>query len=141
MKFGSLDYLGKIKEVVNGDEEHRKLAKVDTNSYLLVVEPDLKNNVHERQIFGYQMENGSVTEVWLGERKTDFVLTSKYGVWVDLVTGKLGLTKAIAMRKLKARGNFIKLVTGSDSVIRFMKLLSFIPTEFEGNYSSKNIVG
>jgi hypothetical protein len=45
------------------------------------------------------------------------------------------------MRKLKVRGNFLKLLASSDSTIRWLKILQSIPTAFEGDYTQFNITG
>jgi len=139
MRFGTLEYARKMQEVLNGDAEHRRLAKGETDSYLLVLEPEPAKGVTERLIAGYAMEDGEVKEVWTGERKTTFVLSAPYGVWVDIVAGKLGPVAAMTTRRLKIRGNILRLLAGSDSTLRMVELLRTIPTEFDGVYASVKI--
>lgn len=139
MKFGSLEYIEKMKKVLNGDPDHRRLAKGETDSYLLVLDPEPRKGVTARIIVGYSMEDGLVTEVWTGERKTTFILSAPYGIWVDILRGKLGPTMAMTTRRLKVRGNLLRLLAGSDSTLRMVDLLRTLPTEFEGEYSSVHI--
>ncbi|MCL6580824.1 MAG: SCP2 sterol-binding domain-containing protein [Firmicutes bacterium] len=136
MKFGSPEYVKAMQEVLNGDPEHRRLAKGETDSYLLVLDPEPAKGVHERIIVGYSMVDGEVTEVWTGERKTTFVLSGPYGIWVDILAGKIGPVAAMTTRRLKIRGNILRLLAGSDSTLRMVELLRTIPTEFEGAYAS-----
>ncbi len=136
MRFGTLEYAQKMREVLNGDAEHRRLAKGETDSYLLVLEPEPAKGCAERLIVGYSMEDGEVREVWAGERKATFVLSAPYGIWVDIVTGKLGPVAAMTTRRLKIRGNILRLLAGSDSTLRMVDLLRTIPTEFDGAYAS-----
>ncbi|RJQ08820.1 MAG: hypothetical protein C4551_04590 [Bacillota bacterium] len=139
MRFGTLEYAEKMKEVLNGDAEHRRLAKGETDSYLMVLDPRPDKGVSERFIVGYATVDGEVTEVWTGERKATFVLSAPYGVWVDIVIGKLGPIAAMTTRRLKIRGNLLKLLAGSDSTLRMVELLRTIPTEFDGEYAKHNI--
>ncbi len=139
MKLATLEYAKKMQEVLNGDAEHRRLAKGETDSYLLVLDPEPAKGVTERLIVGYSMEDGEVKEVWTGERKTTFVLSAPYGVWIDILIGKLGPMAAMTTRRLKIRGNILRLLAGSDSTLRMVELLRTIPTEFEGQYASLKI--
>ncbi len=139
MRFGSLEYAQKMREILNGDAEHRRLAKGETDSYLLVLDPEPAKGVTERFIVGYSMVDGEVAEVWTGERKTTFVLSAPYGVWVDILAGKLGPIVAMTTRRLKIRGNILKLLAGSDSTLRMVELLRTIPTEFDGAYAQVKV--
>jgi hypothetical protein len=47
--------------------------------------------------------------------------------------------KVFIMRKLKVRGNFLKLLRGADSTVRWVQILQTIPTEFEGEYAQYNL--
>lgn len=136
MEFASLDYALKMQEVLNGDTRHRQAAKGETDSYLLVLDPEPAMGVPERHIVGYSMADGEVTEVWTGQRKTTFVLSAPYGVWVNILEGKLGPIAAMTTRRLKIRGNILRLLAGSDSTLRMVELLRTIPTEFEGDYAA-----
>jgi len=64
VRFGSLEYVKAMQEVLNGDPGHRRLAKGETDSYLLVLDPEPGKGVHERIIVGYSMVDAEVTEVW-----------------------------------------------------------------------------
>jgi len=60
---------------------------------------------------------------------------------VDILRGKLGPTRAFTMRKLKVRGNFLKLLASGDTTVRWLKILQTIPTAFEGEFAQYNIQG
>ncbi len=138
-RLGTAEYVRKMQEVLNGDAEHRRLAKGETDSYLLVLDPEPAKGVTERYICGYSMVDGEVKEVWTGERKTTFVLSAPYGVWIDILTGKLGPIMAMTTRRLKIRGNLLRLLAGSDSTLRMVDLLRTIPTDLDGAYASTRI--
>jgi len=42
-------------------------------------------------------------------------------------------------RKLKVKGNFMKLLKYSDGMLRWVEILRTIPTKFEGQYAQHNI--
>jgi putative sterol carrier protein len=141
MKLASLEYLEEAKKRSNSDPEYLKLAKGDTESYTLVLQEEPDKGVGEQVVVGFDMVDGEMNEVWLGERPTDFTISGPYGVWVDVLRGKMGPNKAIAMRKLKTQGPFLQLLQRSDRIIRWVKVLRTIPTEFEGDYAEHNLPG
>lgn len=141
MKLASLEYLEEAKKRSNSDPEYLELAKGDTESYTLVLGEEPDKGVGEQVVVGFDMVDGEMNEVWLGERPTDFTITGPYGVWVDVLRGKMGPNKAIAMRKLKTQGPFLQLLQRSERIIRWVKVLRTIPTEFEGDYAEHNLPG
>ncbi len=136
MKLGSLEYMEAAKVASNADVEYRRLSKGENESYTLILEAEPTRGVPQAIACGYRLEDGAVAEVWLGERSTEFILTGPYGVWVAILRGKLSATKALTMRKLKVRGNFLKLLATGDSTIRWVEVLRTIPTEFDGDYAA-----
>ena len=141
MKLGSLEYLQEIKRKSNADPKYLELAKGNNESYTLVLEPEPEQGVHQQTIVGFDNVDGRMNEVWLGQRPTLFTLTAPYKVWVDILRGKMGATKAIASRKLKTQGPFLQLLQGGNRIIRWVEILRGIPTEFEGNYAQYNLPG
>ncbi|MBC7223506.1 MAG: SCP2 sterol-binding domain-containing protein [Anaerolineae bacterium] len=135
MKLGSPEYLEEVKKRSNADAKYRELAKGQNESYTLVLEAEPDKGVHETLVVGFRAEDGEIVDIWQGERPTLFTLSAPYGVWVDILKGKLGPTKAITMRKLKTQGPFLQLLKGADRTIRWVEILRTIPTEFEGDYA------
>ena len=141
MKLASLEYLQEAKERSNGDAQYLELARGNNESYTLVLEPDPGQGVSEQIVIGFDNVDGLMDQVWLGQRPTMFTLTGPYGVWVDILRGKMGATKAITMRRLKTQGPFLQLLQGSSRIIRWVEILRTIPTEFEGTYAQYNLTG
>jgi hypothetical protein len=54
-------------------------------------------------VVGYREDKGKTLEVWEGERQTDFVLSGPYGVWVDILLGKL---REQSLRHEKTEGSW-----------------------------------
>ena len=123
------------------DPKYLELAKGNNESYTLVLEPDPARCVTETTIIGFDNLDGKMNDLWEGQRPTLFTLSGSYDVWVDILRGKMGATKAITMRKLKTQGPFLQLLAGSKRIIRWVEILRTIPTEFEGQFAQYNLPG
>jgi len=141
MKLASLEYMEEAKRRSNADAAYLELAKGNNESYTLVLEPEPAQGVIETIVIGFDNLDGRMNQPWLGQRPTQFTLAAPYGVWVDILRGKMGPTKAITMRKLKTQGPFLQLLQGGARIIRWVEILRTIPTEFEGTYSQYNLPG
>ena len=141
MKLGSLEYMEEVKKRSNADAQYLELAKGNNESYTLVLEPEPEHGVVETTTIGFDNVDGLMSQAWLGQRPTHFTLSAPYGVWVDILRGKMGPTKAITMRKLKTQGPFLQLLQGGARIVRWVEILRTIPTEFEGTYVQYNLSG
>ena len=141
MEFGSKEYLKEVMKRSNADEKYLELTKGENASYTFVIQAEPQKGVEKDIILGYTVEAGVTTDIWLGERKTDFTISGKYGVWVNILTGKSGVTKAFLMRKLRVRGSLMKILKLSAATERWLEILRTIPTEFHGEYAKYNIEG
>lgn len=139
MKLGSIEYIQTVMDRSNSDEKYRQLAKGQYETYTLVLEAEPDKGVPEPVIVGFDCQDGEFVDVWQGKRATTFTLSAPYGVWVDILRGKMGPTVAITMRRLKTQGPFLQLLKGAERVLRWVEVLRTIPTEFEGQYSHYNI--
>jgi len=141
MKLATEEYFAEVQKRTNEDEQYRKLAKGENESYMMVMKAEPDNGVPEDLSGGYQLKDGEMVEVWLGERDATFTLTAPYRIWVDILRGHLNATKALSLRKLKVKGSFLKLLKSSKSTDRWVQILQSIPTEFEGEYSKYDTTG
>ena len=141
MKLGSYEYLEEAQIHSNGNEEYRELAKGQYEAYTFVIEAEPEKGVKEDIVLGFDIQDGEITEIWMGSRPTLFTLSAPYSTWVDILRGKMGATKAITMRKLNVQGPFLQLLKGANRVLRWVEILQTIPTEFEGDYEQYNITG
>jgi len=139
MKFCSIEHLREVQARSNADEEYRRRAKGENDSYTLVLKSEPEMGIPEDIVVGAKIVDGEIAEVWEGPKPTDFTLIAPYGVWVDILIGKLNAAKAVSLRKLKVKGSFIKLLKSSSSTERWIEILRGIPTEFEGEYNKFNI--
>ena len=141
MKLGSAEYMEEVLKRTNSDEKYLKLSKGENEIYTLVLEAEPAKGIAENLILCYRVEDGKIVEVFPTEREATFRIAAPYGTWIEILTGKLGANKAIMTRKLKVKGNFMKLMKYSEGVLRWVEILKTVPTEFEGQYSEFNIKG
>ncbi len=141
MEFGSEEYLKKVKEVTNNDTKYIDMIKNENTSYTFIIDPEPENGVEKKIVLGYTIKNGMMDQIWLGEKNTDFVISGRYGIWVDLIIGKQSVTSAFLSRKLRISGEFSKILKLASPTEYWLKILRKIPIEFHGNYSKYNIRG
>ena len=139
MEFASKKYLKEVMERSNADEKYLALAKGENTSYTFMIQAEPEKGVEKDIVLGYTVEDGKTTDIWLGERKTEFTISGKYGVWVNILIGKMGATRAFLTRKLRVRGSLMKILKLSGATERWLEILRTIPTEFHGEYAKYNI--
>lgn len=88
--------------------------------------------VNESLVIGFHISHGKIKDIWLGDKKTDFILSAPYSVFVAILKGNLDVTRAFITRKLKTKGSLARLLKTSKATERFVNVLRTIPTEFEG---------
>lgn len=141
MKLGSPEYMQEVVKKTNSDAKYLELSKDENEIYTLVLEAEPEKGVSEALTLCYRIENGKIAEVFPTEREASFRLSAPYGIWVEILIGKLGANKALMTRKVKVKGNFMKLLKYSEGVLRWVEILKTLPTEFEGQYAQFNIKG
>ena len=139
MKLGSTEYMQEVVKRTNSDAKYLELSREENEIYTLVLEAEPEKGVAEALTISYRIENGKIAEVYPTEREATFRLSAPYGIWVEILTGKLSANRALMTRKLKVKGDFMKLVKSSEGVLRWIEILRTLPTEFEGQYAQFNI--
>ncbi|MFQ5832472.1 MAG: SCP2 sterol-binding domain-containing protein [Candidatus Thorarchaeota archaeon] len=135
IELGSDDYLAEFKKRLNDDGLYRSLAAKVVDSYTLVLRAEPDKGVDNTLVVGFEIKEGEMTDIWLGEKETSFILSAPYRVWVDILLGKIGANRAFITRKLKIKGNMPRLLKTAKATDRLVELLRALPTEFHGEYS------
>ena len=141
LKLASSEYMQEAMKRTNSDEKYLKLSKGENEIYTLVLEGEPEKGGAGSSTLCYRVEDGKIVEIYPSEREATFRISAPYGIWVDILTGTLGANKALMTRKLKVKGNFMKLLKYSEGVLRWVEILRTIPTEFDGQYAEFNIKG
>lgn len=133
--------MDEVTKRTNSDEKYLRLSKGENEIYTLVLEAEPEKGVAQSLTLCYRVDDGKIAEFYPTEREATFRITAPYGTWVEILRGTLGANKALMTRKLKVKGNFMKLLKYSDGVLRWVEILRTIPTEFEGEHAQHNITG
>jgi hypothetical protein len=139
LRLAGPEYMQEVMRRTNADQKYLELSKGENEVYTLVLEAEPDKGVAQTLTLCYRVEDGKIVEVFPTEQEATFRLSAPYGIWVDILRGVLGANKALMTRKLQLKGNIIKLLKYSDSVLRWVEILRTIPTEFEGQYSQFDI--
>ncbi len=139
--FASMEYMQEVQKRTNADAKYLELAKGESLSYTMVIEPEPQKGVTDRRVVGYRTVDGPITEVWEGERPTDMVISAPYGIWVSILLDKLSVTRAFLTRRLRLKGNLAMILRMSKSTDRWLEILRTIPTQFPGVYEKDSLKG
>lgn len=139
MELASEEILKEVMERSNADEKYLELEKGEDASYTFIIQSEPQKGVEKNIVSGYTVEHAKISDIWLGERKTEFTISGKDCVWANTIIGKNGVTKAFLLRKLKVRRSLMKALKMSKATERSLEILRTIPTEFHGEYVKYNI--
>jgi len=130
----SKEWIEALAEKLKTDKQYQEAAVGFNAIYQFIVEPEPDRGVPERREVGIKLPE--CDETWEGIRDdVNYSMSGKYGVYVDVLSGKLGATKAITLRKLKVKGNLANLLKFKRAIDRYVEVLGEVDTEFEGDYA------
>ena len=127
------EWIEALAEKLRNNTEYQKAAVGFDSLFQFVVAPTPEKEVKERHAVG--LKAPQCDEVWEGIREdADYTLSGPYNVFYDVIHGKIGATRAIAMRKLRVKGNLANLLKYKRAIDLFVKALGEVETKFEGDY-------
>jgi putative sterol carrier protein len=130
----SKEWIEALAEKLKNDQEYQKAAEGFDSYFQFIVEPDPAKGVSERRAVGLYAPK--CDEVWEGIRKeVDYTLSGPYGIFVDILEGRIGATKAMVTRKLRLKGNMTNLLKYKKAIDLFVGSLGEVDTEYEGDYA------
>jgi putative sterol carrier protein len=127
VKYLSLEFLKKVQELANVDQEFGIKAKLFAATFTFKVsdKADLKP-VYVKFADGKIAELRNTNE---GE-KTDFSLEGTYDIWSKVNKGELDGSNAIMQRQLQFKGNMSNIIRYSKSFLRLFQLMQKVPVEY-----------
>lgn len=127
LKFLSLDYWKKTKEIANSDEEFGIKARMFIASFTFrATEKDDLPEVYVK------FDDGKISEVreLEADEKTDFILEGSYEIWTKVNKGEIDGSNAIMTRQLQFKGNMSAIIRYSKSFLRLFELMQTVPVEY-----------
>ncbi len=130
----SKEWIDALAEKLKNDDVYQKAAVGFDAIFQFIVEPEPDKGITERMEVGIKLPE--CDETWQGIRDdANYVMSGKYGVYVEVLKGNIGATKAITLRKLKVKGNLANLLKFKRAIDRYVEVLGEVPSEFEGDYT------
>ena len=130
----SKEWIDALAEKLKGDAEYQKSAVGFNAIFQFIVEAEPDKGITERREVGIKLPE--CDETWQGIRDdANYTMSGKYGIYVDVLKGDIGATRAIATRKLKVKGNLGNLLKFKRAIDRYVEVLGEVPSEFEGDYA------
>ncbi len=137
LKFGTLEWGLKLKELVNGRKDFQKLGKDLTTTFLLGMSACPEKGFPEAQAFFIKVKKGQVQDIELVKgkdqagKKAEYVLNGLYDNWVAAATGKLDPIEAITDKKFEVvSGDMRRLVKYIKHVNLMMATMKEVDTQF-----------
>lgn len=134
MKAFSPEWCKELRDRMAKDTLYQKKAKGFDSTYQIVVKADPENGIPTSYSFGYSLPD--LKQMWVGEqRESNYTMTAPYEVFYQICQGKLDPLVAIASKKARMKGSYLRLLSFSAATRRLIELMREIPTQFEGVYS------
>ena len=129
--FPSLEWLEKLKEKLNRDEQYARIAKKWEGDMVCLLEPD--DRLKEQAILYIDLWHGKcrAVAVWdeIGEKKPAFILKASYGNFLRVLEGDLDPMQAMLTRKLGVKGNMAVMMRNVPTVLDFVRCAGEITDE------------
>lgn len=134
MKAFSKEWIDALALKLKNDEAYQDAAVGFDAIFQFIVEPEPDRDIPDRKEVGIVLP--ACDETWVGVRDdANYVMSGKYGAYVDVLSGNMGATRAITLRKLKVKGNLANLLKFKRAIDLYVEALGDIPSEFEGGYA------
>jgi putative sterol carrier protein len=132
----SKEWIDALAVKLKDDEAYQKAAVGFNAIFQFIVEAEPDKGIPDRKEVGIKLPE--CDETWEGVRDdANYVMSGKYGVYVDVLKGNIGATKAITLRKLKVKGNLANLLKFKRAIDRYVEVLGEVPSDYEGDYAGR----
>jgi putative sterol carrier protein len=129
--FPSPEWLEKLVEKLNSDEQYARIARNWEGDMACVLEPG--GALKERQIYYLDLWHGKCRKATplkdLAEVKPAFTLSAPYEQFARIVKGELDPMQAMLTRKLQVQGSMTYMMRNVPTVLDFVRCLKDITTE------------
>jgi len=129
--FPSPEWLEKLVEKLNADEQYACIAKNWEGDMACVFEPG--GPLREQQIYYLDLWHGKCRKAAilkdLAEVKPAFILKASYENFARVVKGELDPMQAMLTRKLQVQGSMAYMMRNVPTVLDFVRCLKEITTE------------
>lgn len=131
-KFSSDEWIKELSRRLNESESYERAAKDWEGDFLFVVEPDEEFDDTAYLYLGLHHGKSPDAAVLDSEdaRETEFVIRAPYGVWRNVVEGKLDPIQGMMTKRLKLSGNMMKIMRYPRAAQELVACCAEVPTDW-----------
>jgi len=131
-KFPSDEWIKELSGKLNESEDYERSAKDWEGDFVFIVEPDEAYDGTAYLFLG--LYHGKSPDAALveskDERDVEFALTAPFSNWRKVIEGKLDPIQGMMTRKLKLKGNMMKIMRYPKAAKEIVNCCSLVPTDF-----------
>ena len=131
-KFPSVEWINKVRELLNESESYQRSAKDWEGDFIFVVEPDEAypdtSYLHLELYHGSSPGASLVKENELPE--TEYSLNAPFSTWRRVIEGKLDPIQGMMTRQLKLKGDLMKIMRYPKAAQEIVSCCAKVPTEW-----------
>ena len=132
LKFPSDEWGKAFADQLNASEDYERSAKDWEGDFIFVIEPDKAYPENAYLFIG--LYHGKCTDAAMiaseDEREAQFIIRAPYTNWRKVIEGKLEPISAIMVRKLKLKGDMMKVMRYPKAAKELVNCVSRVPTDF-----------
>ena len=121
--FPSAEWMQAIKEKLNTDEQYARIAQKGEGDMRIVIDPD--ESFKEPMWLYFDLWHGKCRDAYIEEQtstiKPMFILKTKYGNILKILSGEVGVMQALMTRMLGLRGNMAVMMRNVPTVLDFVR--------------------
>lgn len=131
-KFPSDEWVKDFQRQMNESEVYARAGKGFEGDWIFIVEPD--DVLPEPIYFFMSLNNGKCTDATMiaseQEREAQYFIRAPFSTWRKVIEGKLDPIQGLMMRKLKLKGNLMKVMRYPKAAKEMMQCVMRVPTDF-----------
>jgi putative sterol carrier protein len=132
VKFQSEEWIKEFQREMNESEVYERAGKGFEGDWIFIVEAD--NAYAETVYFFMSLIHGKCTDAAMiaseEEREAQYFIRAPFSTWRKVIEGKLDPIQGLMMRKLKLKGNLMKVMRYPKAAKEMMNCVMRVPTDF-----------
>jgi putative sterol carrier protein len=132
IKFPSDEWIKALSDKLNESEAYEKSAKDWEGDFVFVVEPDdaFEDTTYLFLGLYHGKSPGAEAISSREEREAEFVLSAPFTNWRRVIEGKLDPIQGMMTKKLKVKGNMMKIMRYPKAAKEIVSCCALVPTDF-----------
>ena len=130
--FGSDEWIRTLMVKVNESEAYRSAARTWEGDFYFIVEPE--GNVTEPVTMYMDLWHGDCRDAFIVEdesvKNPEFRINASVSAWKQVITKQLDPIQALMTRRLKLKGNMMKIMRAVKAAQELVNCCTQVPTEF-----------